>query len=99
LCVINPPSGRRATMSVKVPPRSIQNCQRVVDSLIHVPGHVQLPAAAVHSAQPNQYAVPLISMLALGGTSVGHVGSSNAECATQCGSLVSESLVLNTSAS
>jgi hypothetical protein len=28
LCVAMPPSGRRATMSVKVPPRSIQNCQR-----------------------------------------------------------------------
>jgi hypothetical protein len=29
LWVMNAPSGRSATMSVKVPPRSIQNCQRV----------------------------------------------------------------------
>jgi hypothetical protein len=29
LCVTSDPSGRRPTMSVKVPPRSIQNCQRV----------------------------------------------------------------------
>ena len=29
LWVTTTPSGRRATMSVKVPPRSIQNCQRV----------------------------------------------------------------------
>ena len=28
LWVTMPPSGRRATISVKVPPRSIQNCQR-----------------------------------------------------------------------
>ncbi len=28
LWVTSEPSGRRATMSVKVPPRSIQNCQR-----------------------------------------------------------------------
>ena len=27
LCVTSAPSGRRATMSVNVPPRSIQNCQ------------------------------------------------------------------------
>ena len=29
LCVASVPSGRRATMSVNVPPRSIQNCQRM----------------------------------------------------------------------
>ncbi|MCG8623138.1 MAG: hypothetical protein MJE68_14230 [Proteobacteria bacterium] len=29
MCVCNRPSGSTATMSVNVPPRSIQNCQRV----------------------------------------------------------------------
>src|SRR5580692_3162972 len=52
-----------------------------------------------HRLYPNQYAIPLISILARGATPAGHVGSSNAECGTQCGSPGSESLVLNTSAS
>ena len=30
LSVCRPPSGARPTMSVKVPPRSIQNCQRML---------------------------------------------------------------------
>ena len=33
LWVVSVPSGRRATTSVNVPPRSIQNCQRRLDVL------------------------------------------------------------------
>src|SRR5450830_1553974 len=37
------PSGRRATMSVKVPPRSIQNCQSIVYHLVGVCAIVRAP--------------------------------------------------------
>ncbi len=43
LCVASVPSGRRATISVNVPPRSIQNCHCVITYFFrfmrcHIPG-------------------------------------------------------------
>ena len=49
LCVTSAPSGRRATMSVKVPPRSIQNCQPARTSPYAPQNQIRRPATALNS--------------------------------------------------
>src|SRR5918994_3021629 len=71
LWVTRLPSGRRATRSVNVPPRSIQNCQRPA-TLVAVAAAVAVPAVAVAVAVrgPILVAIPVAVSPARSGTVV-----------------------------